>query len=164
MFRKGMRNNISTFACLHTLPNKKTSSYSQHSIPSFPASPHSLMSSHPAPMYVVCTPRSYSHSCLLYRNKLKRKVPDTDSNTDPDEFSIKFQTDNEPPTSTTTTTPSSSSKGLTTTNTAGSRITRTDEYKAGRVVCEACGISVLFRDSDSGEFTVKQWETHRATW
>ncbi|CCM02636.1 uncharacterized protein FIBRA_04740 [Fibroporia radiculosa] len=35
------------------------------------------------------------------------------------------------------------------------------EYETGRVVCEACGEGVSFRDESTGGFTVQHWEAHR---
>ncbi|THH30509.1 hypothetical protein EUX98_g3678 [Antrodiella citrinella] len=36
-----------------------------------------------------------------------------------------------------------------------------DEYETGRVLCEACGEGISFRDEASGTFTVKHWDAHR---
>ncbi|KAH9851970.1 hypothetical protein C2E23DRAFT_860280 [Lenzites betulinus] len=41
--------------------------------------------------------------------------------------------------------------------------TPTDEYGAGRIVCETCGEAIPIRDEATGGFTVKLWETHRST-
>ena len=35
------------------------------------------------------------------------------------------------------------------------------EYETGRVVCQACGIGVSFRDEATGDFSLKHWEAHR---
>ncbi|TCD68019.1 hypothetical protein EIP91_011630 [Steccherinum ochraceum] len=36
-----------------------------------------------------------------------------------------------------------------------------DEYETGRVLCEACGERISFRDEEAGTFTVKHWDAHR---
>ncbi|KAF9474112.1 hypothetical protein BDN70DRAFT_936904 [Pholiota conissans] len=94
-------------------------------------------------------------------NQLKRKGPDSDSDTDPDPPSIKVEpkTADEPPTSISA---ASTSSTTTTTNVSAGHA-RPDEYEAGRVICEACGMGVSFRDDESGGFTLKQWEAHRTT-
>jgi len=35
------------------------------------------------------------------------------------------------------------------------------EYETGRVICEACGEGVSFRDEATGGFTLQHWEAHR---
>ncbi|GBE86704.1 hypothetical protein BKA93DRAFT_759875 [Sparassis latifolia] len=35
------------------------------------------------------------------------------------------------------------------------------EYETGRVICEACGEGISFRDEITGGFTVKHWDEHR---
>ncbi|KAG2012287.1 hypothetical protein CC2G_012318 [Coprinopsis cinerea AmutBmut pab1-1] len=37
-----------------------------------------------------------------------------------------------------------------------------EEYKNGHIVCPACGLNVNIRDDESGVFTTKMWEAHRA--
>ncbi|TDL14645.1 hypothetical protein BD410DRAFT_181217 [Rickenella mellea] len=37
-----------------------------------------------------------------------------------------------------------------------------DEYASGSVVCDTCGVTVSFRDSATGGFTVKEWDSHKA--
>lgn len=39
-----------------------------------------------------------------------------------------------------------------------------DDYEKGIVVCGTCGEGVPFRDSSSGGFTLRLWDTHRAQW
>lgn len=38
------------------------------------------------------------------------------------------------------------------------------EYETGRVICEACGEGISFRDEENGTFTVKHWDAHRLEW
>lgn len=38
------------------------------------------------------------------------------------------------------------------------------EYENGEVICEVCGNGISFRDEDSGEFNLKQWDAHRLNW
>ncbi|KAL0954260.1 hypothetical protein HGRIS_005388 [Hohenbuehelia grisea] len=40
---------------------------------------------------------------------------------------------------------------------------RPNEYENGRVLCEVCSQDVSFRDDDTGGFTLKHWDAHRAT-
>ncbi|KAI0675646.1 hypothetical protein C8Q78DRAFT_1005757 [Trametes maxima] len=40
--------------------------------------------------------------------------------------------------------------------------TPTDEYGRGRIICETCGDAISIRDDDTGGFTVKHWDAHRA--
>lgn len=79
----------------------------------------------------------------LYRksNPLKRKVrPDENDKVDHPQESL------------------SSTNALPT----GSNV-RPDEYAAGFVTCETCGMDVSFRDGSNG-FTTEHWDAHRANW
>lgn len=39
-----------------------------------------------------------------------------------------------------------------------------EEYEAGRVICQVCGIGIAFRDEATNEFTMKHWDAHRLAW
>ncbi|KAH6903716.1 hypothetical protein BKA70DRAFT_1110631 [Coprinopsis sp. MPI-PUGE-AT-0042] len=39
-----------------------------------------------------------------------------------------------------------------------------EEYVNNQVVCQNCGLQINIRDAESGDFTVKMWEAHRAEW
>ncbi|KAF8194518.1 hypothetical protein BJ912DRAFT_1021349 [Pholiota molesta] len=88
-------------------------------------------------------------------NPLKRKEPASDTD-DAEPPSPKSQCK---PTIEPTPTSSSGASSSGTATGPG----RPDEYEAGRVICEACGTGVSFRDDDSGGFTLKHWEAHRIT-
>ncbi|KAG5351096.1 hypothetical protein C0989_008004 [Termitomyces sp. Mn162] len=38
------------------------------------------------------------------------------------------------------------------------------EYESGRVSCDTCGLSVSFRDEETGGFSLKQWQEHKESW
>ncbi|KAG6816377.1 hypothetical protein H0H87_006589 [Tephrocybe sp. NHM501043] len=37
------------------------------------------------------------------------------------------------------------------------------EYESGHVTCEVCGLSVSFRDEETGGFSLREWNDHRET-
>lgn len=39
-----------------------------------------------------------------------------------------------------------------------------EEYEAGRVICQVCGVGIAFRDEATNEFTMKHWDAHRLAW
>ena len=39
-----------------------------------------------------------------------------------------------------------------------------EEYEAGRVICQVCGVGIAFRDESTNEFTMKHWDAHRLAW
>jgi hypothetical protein len=39
-----------------------------------------------------------------------------------------------------------------------------NEYEAGRVICELCGVGVSIRDERTGVFSVAKWNEHRSSW
>jgi hypothetical protein len=103
------------------------------------------------------SPHRFPSSAHLFsRNPLKRKEPASDTD-DAEPPSPKSQCK---PTIEPTPTSSSGASSSGTATGPG----RPDEYEAGRVICEACGTGVSFRDDDSGGFTLKHWEAHRITW
>ena len=42
--------------------------------------------------------------------------------------------------------------------------TQEEEYEAGRIICQVCGIGIAVRDEATHEFTMKHWDAHRLAW